>query len=187
LEAHGFRHRRAALAAGGDPIREGPVHEGRGEGDVAAHPRAGLSRTILAAALLCLAWPAAATGQSGAEDPARLRVLELLGRCESAPGDEIVVCGARRDPDRYRLPEFSRNAAAAAAGAGHVRGEAPRASTDVAPPRGCGIFQHQRRCSRAEMAEAGYFEGRDPASFLRDLITILADPDADVRPPPPIP
>jgi hypothetical protein len=138
------------------------------------------------AALVWLAWPAAAAGQAGAEDPARLRVLEMLGRCESAPGDEILVCGPRRDPDRYRLPEFSRGTGAAV-GAGNVRGEAPRASTDVTASGGCGIFQHQRRCSRAEMMEAGYFGGRDPASFLRDLVTMLADPDADVRPPPPLP
>jgi hypothetical protein len=129
---------------------------------------------------------AALAVQAGAEEPARLRVLEMLSRCERAAGDEIVVCGARRDPDRYRLPAFGRNGAAAA-GAGNVRGEAPRASTEVAASGGCGIFQHQRRCSRAEMEEAGYFRGRDPASFLRDLITVLADPDADVRPPPPIP
>jgi hypothetical protein len=136
------------------------------------------------AAALWLAWPAAASGQTGAEDPARLRVLEVLGRCDAAPGDEVVVCG-RRNQDRYRLPQLGRREAGV--GAGNVRGEAPRASTDVAASGGCGIFQHQRRCSRAEMEEVGYFRGRDPVSFLGDLVTVLIDPDADVRPPPPIP
>jgi hypothetical protein len=137
---------------------------------------------FVAAAVLC--WPAAASGQAGAEDPARLNVLEMLGRCDTAPGDEIVVCG-RRGQDRYRLPQLGRRQAGV--GAGNVRGEVPRASADAAAPGGCGIFQHQRRCSRAEMEEVGYFRGRNPVSFLGDLVTMLVDPDAEVRPPPPIP
>jgi hypothetical protein len=116
--------------------------------------------------------------------PARLNVLEMLGRCDAAPGDEVLVCG-RRNQDRYRLSPLGRRESGV--GAGNARGEAPRASTEVAASGGCGIFQHQRRCSRAEMEEVGYFRGRDPASVLSDLVTVLIDPDADVRPPPPIP
>jgi hypothetical protein len=143
-----------------------------------------LSRAAFAASL-CLAWSSPASAQAGADDSAaRLRVLEILGRCNTAPGEEILVCG-RRNHDRYRLSELGRREAVV--GAGNVRGEAPRASTEAAVSGGCGIFQHQRRCSRAEMEEVGYFRGRDPLSFLGDLVTVLVDPDADVRPPPPIP
>jgi hypothetical protein len=138
------------------------------------------------AALAVLAWSAPAAGQSGAaEEAARFRLLDMAARCETAPGDEIVVCGARRNPDRYRIPQLGRRGSAP--GAGHARGEAPRASTEVAASGGCGIFAHERRCSREEMAEFGYFQGRNPVSFLGDLVTLLVDPDADVRPPPPIP
>lgn len=137
------------------------------------------------AAAVCLAWWSPAIGQAGADDSAaRLRILEILGRCNTAPGEEIVVCG-RRSQDRYRLPPLGRRESGV--GAGNVRGEAPRASAEVAASEACGIFQHQRRCSRAEMEEMGYFQGRDPISFLGALVAKLADPDADVRPPPPIP
>jgi hypothetical protein len=112
---------------------------------------------------------------------ARLSVLEMLGRCDTSATDEIVVCG-RRNQDRYRLPRLGRGESGV--GAGNVRGEAPRASTEVAASGGCGIFQHQRRCGRAEMEEAGYFRGRNPVSFLGDLVTMLIDPNANVRPPP---
>lgn len=143
-----------------------------------------LWRPSLAAAIW-LAWPLAASGQSEAdEEAARFRVLEILGRCSTGPGDEIVVCG-RRNQDRYRLPEFARRAPGA--GAGKLRGEVPRASMDVSVAQPCGIFQGQRRCSREEMEEFGYFQGRDPVSFLGDLVTVLIDPDATVREPPPLP
>jgi len=144
----------------------------------------------LPAALILLAWaawsaPAPAHGQSGAEVAARFRLIETAGRCDTAPGDEIVVCGARRNPDRYRIPQLGRRGPAA--GAGNVRGEAPRASTEAAASGACGIFAHERRCSREEMEEFGYFQGRNPVGFLGDLVTILVDPDAEVRSPPPIP
>lgn len=37
------------------------------------------------------------------------------------------------------------------------------------------------------MEEFGYFQRRDPVSLLGDLVTVLIDPDAEVRDPPPIP
>lgn len=138
------------------------------------------------AAVIWLAWPSLAIGQAAAQDAtAGFRVLEMLDRCSTSPTDEIVVCGARRNQDRYRVPEFGRRDAVG--GAVPVPGEIPRASTEVAASGDCGIFQGQRRCSGAEMAEAGYGEGRDPITFLGALVTRLADPDADVRPPPPLP
>jgi hypothetical protein len=136
--------------------------------------------------LIGLAWSAPASGQSGAEEAAaRFRLLATAGRCDTAPGDEIVVCGARRNPDLYRLPQLGPRRTAP--GAGNARGEAPRASTEAAASGACGIFQHERRCSREEMAEYGYFQGRNPVGFLGDLVTMIADPDAEVRPPPPLP
>jgi len=156
----------------------------RGEDALFPDIRAGLRRASLAAAI-GLAWPAVAIGQSGVDEPmARLRVLEILGRCDTAPGDEVVVCG-RRNHDRYRLPQLGPRGSGV--GSGYVRGEVPRASTDAGPPQPCGIFQGQRRCSREEMAEFGYFQGRDPISLLSNLVTVLIDPDADVGEPPPIP
>jgi hypothetical protein len=137
------------------------------------------------AAAIWLAWPLSAAGQAGAdEDATRFRVLEILGRCSTGPGDEIVVCG-RRSQDPYRPPQLGPRASGV--GAGNVRGEVPRASMEVSAAQPCGIFQGQRRCSREEMEEFGYFQGRDPASFLGDLVTMLIDPDTDVRVPPPIP
>ena len=87
--------------------------------------------------------------------------------------------------DRYRIRQFGRREAGL--GAGNARGESPRASTEVAASGECGIFQHQRRCSRSEMEEAGYFAGRNPLSFLGALVTVRVVPDADVTEPPPIP
>lgn len=61
--------------------------------------------------LLPLAFPAAATAQEGADDRAADRYRELTTvaprqRCAAggAAGDEIIVCGRRRDNLRYRLP-----------------------------------------------------------------------------------
>lgn len=147
-------------------------------------PRAARLSRAGFAAFIWLVWPMAASGQTGADDPARLNVLEMLGRCDASATDEIVVSG-RRNQDRYRLPQLGRRDSGV--GAGNFRGEVPRASTEATASGGCGIFQHQRRCSRAEMEELGYFRGRDPASFLVGLVTALIDPDAEVRPPPPIP
>jgi len=176
------------LAASGDPIHEWAVRDVLLSPSNAAGPggpgAARLRRASLAAAIW-LAWPLAANGQAAADEPAaRLRVLEILGRCDTSPSDEVVVCG-RHSQDRYRLPQLGRREAGA--GAGYARGEAPRASADVSAPQPCGIFQGQRRCSREEMAEFGYFQGRDPISLLGDLVTVLIDPDADVRAPPPLP
>jgi hypothetical protein len=155
----------------------------RGGRDGFAPLQAGLTRASLAA-LVWLAWFGPAVGQSGTEAAAQFRVLETLGRCDTAPGDEVVVCG-RRNLDRYRLPQLGRHGAGS--GSGYVRGEVPRASTGAGPHQPCGIFQGQRRCSREEMAEFGYYQGRDPISMLGDLVTVLIDADADVREPPPLP
>jgi len=87
--------------------------------------------------------------------------------------DEIVVCGSRSKKDRYRLPmreDLPRSA--------HVRGDAPRASTEVAEPLRCGIFAGERRCSsKAEAAQFGYGNGRDPLTVATKVIKSVTDPD----------
>jgi hypothetical protein len=92
-----------------------------------------------------------------------------------------VVCG-RSEASRYRLPRLGDSRAVP--GAANVRGEVPRASVDPAASGPCGIFQGQRACGEAEMAEFGYGQGRDPISFVGNLIARLADPEADSGPPP---
>lgn len=122
------------------------------------------------------------------------QALAKYGKVTAAPecaagslGDEIIVCGSRGDgeADRYRLPlpvEGDANRRA-----GNRRGEAPGASLEPTVLGPCGIFQGQRRCSKAEAATDGYGGGRDPLSALMKLGTRLADPDADVEEPAPLP
>ena len=88
---------------------------------------------------------------------------------------EIVVCARRRDDERYRLP--LRDQESAALGAGPARGEVPRASAEASPSAPCGIFEGQRRCNRREMAEFGYFGGRDPVTFVTRIIEAVAEPE----------
>jgi len=129
-----------------------------------------------------LAWPSAAHAQTPTPTPeaaTRLRVLDALDPCRGASQpDEVVVCGRRVDPNRYRLPLSG--AGRAPLGTGYVRGEVPRATaqTNVADP--CGIFAGQRRCNEAEMAEFGYERGKDPFSFIGNIVAGLVDPEADV-------
>jgi len=129
----------------------------------------------------------AALAQDRAEDAvARFRVLDRIDPCSaSRPDDEIVVCGNRRDRDRYRLPQLGRTNALF--GAGNMRGEVPRPSADPIATGGCGIFQDQHRCSKAEMADAGYGGGRNPLTFITNLAVRLVDPDAETGSPPLIP
>ena len=107
--------------------------------------------------------------------------------CDRSQADEIVVCGSREagEADRYRLPlpvdEGSTHRA------GNRAGEVPGASLDPSAIGPCGIFQGQRRCSKAEAVKDGLGGGKDPITALIKLGTKLADPDADVEPPTPLP
>lgn len=129
---------------------------------------------------LVLALPSPVLAETAEQALARTRAL-LADPCKQARGDEIVICGSRSPGDAYRLPlqeDADLDSRAR-------RGEVPNASADRLNGNGCGIFEGQRRCSKAEMLRYGYGGGLDPISFLLKLGTILADPDADVAPPPP--
>lgn len=125
-------------------------------------PLAGFATTI--------AWPIHA--QAPAELPRS--PFSINRGCENDP-NEIVVCGRRRDDERYRLP--LRDQEGAAPGAAPARGEVPRASAEASPAAPCGIFEGQRRCNRREMAEFGYHRGRDPVTAAGKIVEAIAGPE----------
>ncbi len=139
----------------------------------------------MAFGLLCLSTPASLSSQTTAEE-ALARYGKAVDRpaCDpSQQASEIVVCGSRED--RYRLPLPTEPVEGR--GAGTPRGEIPGAALDPTAIGPCGIFQGQRRCNKAEAAKDGLGGGRDPISALLKLGTKLADPDADVEAPAPLP
>lgn len=148
--------------------------------------RAAATRSAIAALIGLLGSPAAPAQDRAEGSAANFRILDAIDPCNFSPADdEILVCGSRRERSPYRIPRLGRGNNVL--GVGNVRGEVPRASAEAVISGGCGIFQGQRRCSEAEMAEAGYGAGRDPVTFLANLFTRLADPDADIGSPPTIP
>jgi hypothetical protein len=95
---------------------------------------------------------------------------------QQSPSDEIVICGSRRRNEKYRLP--LRDERESIARFDRVRGDVPRASlADPAGPTRCGIFEGERRCSKEEAAEFGYYGGRDPLSFGAKVVERIAHPD----------
>jgi hypothetical protein len=134
-----------------------------------------------------ITWPHAACAGSTADDAmaqGRAMTAAVTQSClRSDRADEITVCG--RDGEHYRLPlpeerEPSENARLAT-------GDVPRASAARLQRGPCGIFVGQRKCWKEESRAYGLGGGNDPASFLIKLGTALADPDADLAPPTPIP
>jgi hypothetical protein len=106
---------------------------------------------------------------------ARARIHVVADRCrQQVDPDEIVICGAR-DPDRYRLP--IRDERSETSLYDRANGDAPRASLDPPSSAACGIFQGDRRCSKAEAALFGYGRGRDPLTLGARIIDQLGDPD----------
>lgn len=125
--------------------------------------------------------PSSACADTAEQALARARAM-LADPCRQAAPDEIVVCGSRSRGEAYRVPAQDADSDRLD---GHARrGEVPNASPDRLSAKGCGIFEGERRCGKAEMLRYGYGGGRDPLSVLLKLGTILADPDADVVPVP---
>ena len=103
--------------------------------------------------------------------PAPIRMKIDLSECpDQGAADEITVCGRRDDQERYRLPLRGQDGSAS----GQVRGEVPRASAEANPTAPCGIFEGERRCSKAEMRRYGY---RNPLTALREVTEGSTDPD----------
>ena len=112
-----------------------------------------------------------------------VKIETRTGCAKRRQENEIIVCGI--NPDKYRLPLPNEREQDQADD--HVRGEAPSGSAVLAGSGRCGMFQGERRCSKAEAARYGYGQGRDPLSVLIKLETKLVDPDADLGPPPKVP
>ena len=100
---------------------------------------------------------------------------QVVRPCDRS-GDAIVVCGTRAErnaKERLPLPR------APDEGAGAPRGEAPRASA-AAPRQGsCGVVGGQGTgCT-------GGLPVLQAVGALAKIVTAIADPDADLSPPPP--
>lgn len=132
---------------------------------------------------LLLLTPSSAAADTVERALARTRAL-VADPCKQAGPEDIVICGSKSQGDAYRLPLEEEGASLDTRAR---RGEVPNASADRLNAKGCGIFEGYRRCSKAEMRLHGYGGGLDPLSALVKLVTILADPDADVAPPPRLP
>ena len=109
---------------------------------------------------------------------------EAARNCSAAGAGEIVVCGDRDRDTRYRLPLPTVRDVGEQ---GAVIGEVPSPSVQDPFLSGCGIFRGQRRCSKQEAEAYGYGRGRDPVTLVGRLVTILADPDAEIGAPPTVP
>lgn len=128
--------------------------------------------------------PSSAFADTAEQALARTRAM-LADPCERPHPDEIVVCARKSQGQAYRVLPGEEDGEIFDSRA--RRGEVPNASADRLNGKGCGIFEGERRCGRKEMELYGYLRGRDPLSVLTKLVTIIADPDADVTPPPALP
>lgn len=94
--------------------------------------------------------------------------------CADAAGGDVVVCGERAG--RYRLP-LPREREPGVVERG--RGEAASPLAAMTPGGRCGIFAGERRCGRAEAADYGYGQGRDPITVVSNLGRALLSPDRE--------
>lgn len=127
-------------------------------------------------AALAIASPVVAQDVGGDRLMAAYRERTQVVRPCDRSGDAIVVCGTRAErnaKERLPLPR------APDEGAGAPHGEAPRASA-AAPRQGsCGVVGGQGTgCT-------GGLPVFQAVGALAKIVTAIADPDADLSPPPP--
>ncbi|MGZ8349163.1 MAG: hypothetical protein ACXWU2_03970 [Allosphingosinicella sp.] len=135
------------------------------------------ARAMTVAAAWYLFWPSGAAAQSSVEELFAnpwFRTGEPVCGTGAAP-DEITVCGRRDDPDRYRLP--FRDEESSVSGRGPLLGEVPGASAEATPYASCGIFEGERRCSKRELRDYGYYDGRDPITAVRTVLEAVTKPE----------
>jgi hypothetical protein len=124
----------------------------------------------LVPALAALTVAPAGVGQ--AAPPALLHIVDE-GRCAPSSGtdDEVVVCGRRRTPDRYRIPEQLRDR-----GPIDARSESPvaaRREADSLDRFGAqmigpgGYLQHSRQVDCEWRAARQALQGRQPDCTVR--------------------
>ena len=95
-----------------------------------------------------------------------------MPQCQGgAIGDEIVVCGQRRDRFRLPLPNEREQPG------DRVSRDIPSGMDALKPATRCGIFAGERRCGKREAAQYGYGEGRDPITLLTKLAKKAIDPE----------
>lgn len=126
--------------------------------------------------VLLAASPLAAQEANGDNVMAAYREKTQVVRPCDRSGDAIVVCGSRAERNaKERLPLPHRTEE----GVGLHRGEAPRASA-AAPRQGsCGVVGGQGTgCT-------GGLPVFRALGVLAKVVTAIADPDADLSPPPP--
>ncbi len=89
-------------------------------------------------------------------------------RCGAGDDSEVVVCA--RGADRYRLPLPVERPLSDRRGG-------MSAMAAITPGGRCGVFAGERRCGKAEAAEYGYGQGRDPITAIGRIAGAVLDPE----------
>jgi hypothetical protein len=136
-----------------------------------------MARFLLLLIGLMTAWPVQAQEAADPLMAAYKEKTRVVRPCDRS-GDAIVVCGTRAErnaKERLPLPREE------ADGASPVRGEAPRASAAAVRQGSCGVVGGQGAgCT-------GGLPVFQAAGALMKAVTAVADPDAEISPPPPLP
>jgi hypothetical protein len=136
-------------------------------------PPRGLADVPIGACVLAFALMAAPSSLAAQSLAADTPIIARTSPCATGPEGEIVVCGRRQDDESYRLPPSFRDRRQP----GDRVSGLPSASLDTGAHAECGIFQHQRRCNKADAAEFGYGNGRDPISVIAKIVSEAAQPE----------
>ncbi|SEI65336.1 hypothetical protein SAMN05518849_101433 [Sphingobium sp. AP50] len=136
-----------------------------------------MARHFLLPIGLLLAWPAQAQEVEDGLMAAYKEKTRVVRPCDRS-GDAIVVCGTRAErnaKERLPLPREESD------GSTPVRGEAPRASATAVRQGSCGVVGGQGAgCT-------GGLPVFQAVGALVKAVTAIADPDAGISPPPPLP